>query len=174
MISILRQAGIGVAAVWLGGTAFFVLVLHPLLGETELLRLLGPLHAGDVAYRATDRFHWFQIVCASACVAFTLGDWLYSGRPLDKRFVGLLVLLLGLGNLGILGITPKCRHYSVQSYLGPGQQVQRQALTPGQRLAERSLAVWEGLGLTANIVSLLGVGIHFFGTVSAGKTRVRG
>ena len=175
------MAGIGVAAIWLGGAALFVLLLHPLFGETELIRLFGPLHAGEMAFRASDRFHLFQIGCASAGVAVTLGDWLYSGKGLDKRFMGLLVLLLAVASIGILGIIPKCRLYSGQAYLGPNRQIQPQAFTPAQRQAERSLAIWEGLGLTANLVSLVGVTLHFFNLASGGgpgrpgsKPRLRG
>ena len=173
VITFLRLAGIGAAAIWLGGAVLFVLLLHPLFGETDLIRLLGPLHAGDIALRATDRFHLFQIGCASACLIITLGDWLYSGRPVDKRSLGVLVLVLGLASLAVLHVTPKCRAFSIQAYLGPDRQIQRQAVSPAQRQAERSLAVWEGLGLTLKIVCLLGGGMQFLVAASAGPSPVR-
>lgn len=161
VITFLRLAGLGTAAVWLGGTVFFVLAMDPLLGRTDVLRLLGPLHAGETGVLALERFHLFQVVCASLALIHALAEWLYSGRPLDRRLIVLLLSLLALGSAGRVYVAPKCRDLNMQAYLGPDRRVQLQAVTPDQRQAERSLGIWQGVSVMANVISLAGVVLYF-------------
>jgi hypothetical protein len=157
VIAFLRVAGLIIAALWLGGTAFFVATLDPLFGQAGFIRLLGPLHANEVACLAADRFHLFQVCCAIAALLHALADWLYTGRPLERRFALLLVIVLALGTLGSLWLVPKCRELGTQAYLGPQRQVQGRALTPVQRQAAHALVLWNRVGLIFNGVSVLGV-----------------
>lgn len=161
VITFLRLAGLGTAAVWLGGTVFFVLAVDPLLGRPDVLRLLGPLHAGETGVLAAERFYLFQVICASVGLVHALAEWLYSGRPLDKRLMFLLLTLLALGSLGRVYLAPRCRAFNTQAYLGPNRQVQVQAITPAQRRAEQSLAVWQGVSVVVNVIALSGVALYF-------------
>lgn len=161
MITFLRLAGLGTAAVWLGGTVFFVFGVDPLFGRADLVRLLGPLHAGETGLQAAERFHLFQVICASAALVHALAEWLYSGKPLDRKLLFLLVTLLALGSLGRLYLAPKCRDLNIQAYLGPQRQIQRQAISPAQRQAERSLAIWQGFTLVTQIITMAGVVLYF-------------
>jgi hypothetical protein len=161
VITFLRLAGLGTAAVWLGGTVFFVVGLDPLFGRPEVVRLLGPLHLGEVGLLAAGRFHLFQVICASLALIHALAEWLYSGKPLDRRVVFLLTVMLVLGSVGRLYLTPKCRALNAQAYLGPQRQIMRQAFTPSQREAERSLGVWQGVGMIFNVISTAGAVLYF-------------
>ena len=168
MIAFLRLAGLGTAAVWLGGTVLFLFVVDPLFGRAELLRLLGPLYAGEAGLQMAERFQMFQVICASAALILTLGDWLYTGRPLDPRLVVTVVVLLLLGSLGRLWLTPKCRELNLRSYLGPNRQALRQAFTPAQREAEHALAVWQGVGVVFHVIALAGAGFYMFRAAAPG------
>jgi hypothetical protein len=161
VITFLRLAGLGAGAAWLGGAIFYILALDPLLGRSDLLRLLGPLHAGEVAVLAAERFHLFQVICAILALILGLAEWLYTGRPVDRRLIFLLVSLLALASLGRLYLAPKCRALNMQAYLSPNRQVQRQAETAAQRKAEHSLAVWQGVSVVVNVISLAGVSLYF-------------
>jgi hypothetical protein len=174
VITFLRLAGLGTAAVWLGGTVFFVLALDPLFGRADIIRLLGPLHAGETGWVVAERFHLFQVICASIAIIHALAEWLYSGRPLERRLLVMLLSLLMLASLGRLYLAPKCRALNVQAYLGPNRQVQSQAFTPAQRRAEQTLAVWHGSAMIMNVISLAGVGLYFLREASAtnGGTRL--
>lgn len=161
VITFLRLAGLFTAAVWLGGTILFVLAMDPLFGRAEMIRLLGPLHAGEVGLLAAERFHLFQVICASIALVQALAEWLYSGRPVDRRLLALFVVLLALGSLGRVWLAPKCRGLNMQAYLGANRQIQRQAISPAQRQAEHRLAIWQGVGVMLNVVSLAGVTLYF-------------
>lgn len=161
MITFLRLAGLATAAVWLGGTVFFLLALDPLFGRADFLRLLGPLHAGETAVLAEGRFALFQVVCAILAVLHALTEWLYSGRPLDRRLLFLLVTLLALGSIDRLHLVTKRRALNMQAFLGPNRRILRQAETPQQRQAERSLSIWHGVTVVINIISLAGVSVYF-------------
>lgn len=161
MITFLRLTGLATAAVWLGGTVLFIFALDPLFSGSHLLRLLGPLHAGETGLLAFERFQLFQVVCASFALIHVLAQWLYSGRPIDRRVLILLVVLLGLASGARLGIAPRCRVLNAQAFLGPNRQILRQAQTPAQRQAERSLAIWQGIAVVLNILSLAGVTVYF-------------
>lgn len=161
MITFLRLAGLGAAAVWLGGTVFYVLGVDPLFGRTELLRLLGPLHAGETGFLAAQRYYLFQVVCASVALVHALAEWLYSGKPLDRRLVLLLSILLAAGSLGRLYIIPTSQGLNARAYMGPQRQIQRQPLTPAQRQAEQSLGLWQGAAIALNILTLAGVTLYF-------------
>lgn len=169
MIAFLRVAGLLIAAVWLGGTAFFVAALDPLFGQAGFIRLLGPLHANEVACLAADRFHLFQVCCGIAALVHGLADWLYTGRPLERRFAVFLVVLLALGSAGRLWLVPKCRELGGQAFLGPQRQVQGRAYTPVQRQAAHSLLLWNRVGLIFNGLSVLGVLACFHQVVSGGN-----
>lgn len=169
----MRLAGLSVAAVWLGGTVFYVLALDPLFGNTEVIRLLGPLHAGETAWLAVGRFQMFQVICASLAIVHALAEWLYSGRGLDRRLMVLLVLLLGLASFGRMVLTPKCRGLNAQAYLTAEGRVVRTPQTPAQRRAENGLAVWHGVTVVAHVLSLAGVGLYFLHEVSIGNVGPR-
>lgn len=160
MITFLRLAGLGTAAIWLGGTVFFVLGIDTVLGGVELQRLLGPVYANEVSFVASQRFHLFQLTCASIALAHALGEWLYTGRPLDRRLLILLLTLVALGSVGRLWVVPKCRAYNLQAHLGPTRQVLRQPLTPPQRQAAQSLNIWQGIGVVFNVISLAGITVY--------------
>lgn len=168
MITFLRLAGLGTAAVWLGGTVFFVVGLDPLFGRPEVVRLLGPLYVGELGLLAMERFHLFQVICASLALVHALAEWLYSGRPLDRRVVFLLVTMLVLGSVGRLYLSPKCRDLNVQAFLSPQRQPLRQAFTPAQRQAERSLGIWQGVGMIFNVISTAGALLYFAHQASPG------
>lgn len=162
MITFLRLAGLVVSSIWLGGTVLFVLALDPLFGRTEVLRLLGPLYAGEIGLLALKRFYVFQILCAGIGLVHIFAEWLYSGRPLDRRVLTLLALLLLIAGSGKFWLAPKCQELNVQAYLGPNQRVLREPATPVQRRAEHSLTVWQGVAVVLNVVSLAGVSLYFF------------
>ncbi|MGE3308613.1 MAG: hypothetical protein AB7O66_01495 [Limisphaerales bacterium] len=162
MITFLRLAGLVVASIWLGGTVLFVVALDPLFGRAEVVRLLGPLYSGELGLIAIQRFQLFQVLCASVALIHTLADWLYSGRPLDRRLLALLVVLLISASLGKVWLAPKCRALNIQAHLGPNQRVLREPGTPAQRQAAHSLAVWQGLGVILNVISMAGISLYFY------------
>lgn len=162
VITFLRLAGLVVASIWLGGTVLFVVAMDPLFGRAEVLRLLGPLYAGEMGIQALQRFHLFQVLCASVALIHTLAEWLYSGRPLEKRLLALLAVLLLTASVGKVWLAPKCRTLNIQAYLDPDRKALRTPATPVQRQAAHSLAVWQGFGVVLNVISMAGVSLFFF------------
>ncbi len=140
----------------------FSFVVDPLFGAAHFVRLLGPLYAGEAGLQMAMRFHMFQVVCATLALVLTFADWLYSGRPLDKRVLAVLLVLLSLGSLGRLWLIPKCRDLNLQAYLGPNRQPLRQAFTPAQRQAESSLMVWSGFSVVFNVLAVAGTTFYLF------------
>lgn len=161
VITFLRLAGLVVASIWLGGTVLFVVALDPLFGREEVVRLLGPLYSGEMGLQALQRFHIFQLFCAGVALVHTLADWLYSGRPLERRLIVLLAMLLVAAGAGQFWLAPKCRDLNIQAYLGPNQKVLRDPATSLQRQAAHSLAVWQGIGVILNVISMAGVTLYF-------------
>ena len=161
VITFLRLAGLVVASIWLGGTVLFIVALDPLFGRAEVVRLLGPLYSGEVGLLALQRFHLFQVFCAAVALIHTLAEWLYTGRPLERRLLALLVVLLVAASAGKLWLAPKCRALNIQAHLGPNQKVLREPMTPPQRQAAHSLAVWQGIGVILNLISMAGVSLYF-------------
>lgn len=169
MITFLRLAGLVVASIWLGGTVLFVLAMDPLFGRAEVLRLLGPLYAGEIGLQSLQRFHVFQLFCAALALIHTLTEWLYSGRPLESRLLALLLVLFMAAVAGRVWLVPKCREFNIQAHLGPNQQVLREPQTPQQRQAAHSLAVWQGVGVVFNVITLAGVALYFLHASNSGN-----
>ena len=131
-----------------------------------MVHFVGSLYANELGFQMEERFEMFQVVCESVALVVTLGDWLYTGRPLDARVVATVVVLLALGSLGRLWLTPKCRDYNKQAHLGAGRQPLRQAFTPAQREAEHALAIWEGVEVVFHVVALAGTVFYLFRATS--------
>jgi Domain of unknown function (DUF4149) len=158
----LRIVGLGTAAIWFGGTILYLLVISPLFGGTEIVRLLGPAHSGELGGIVAQRFYLFEVACAILALVLALAEWLYSGRPLERWTLVLLLGLLLIGSLGKLWLEPKCRLLNRQAYFVPPDRVLRQALTTAQREAEQSYAIWQGVAVALNLMSGAGIGGYFF------------
>jgi hypothetical protein len=106
----LRFIGLINAAIWLGGTVFFVLFAEP----------VSPV--------AGTYFH-FHLVCAVIALLQLVAEWLYLGRPGRKVSFGLLVGLLVLGLIGDYVVLPKLKAFHAVRYQANAQPAAREAAT---------------------------------------------
>ncbi len=154
----LRAIGLMNAAVWLGSTAFFVLVAGPTLLSADMKHLLGennyPFFADAIVQLLAKRVFVLQIICATIALLHMLAEWLYLGRPLRRVNTSLVSSLFVLALVCTLLIGPKI------------EQLHRVKFARNQpaeitNAAAKSLQVWQRLGQALNLLILAGVTVYF-------------
>ena len=116
MLGFLRLVGILNAAVWVGSVFFFTFAAAPAFFSKEMEAILPRSHAGAAAQVLIYRFFILQLWCAGIALAHLMAEWLYSGRPL-KRLT--LMLLMGLFLMNILGayvLLPRMKELHLKRY----------------------------------------------------------
>ena len=172
----LRYLGILNAAVWLGASVFLIIGL-PAVFSDELKNKIGqagPVAVGWAAQMIVARFFILQYYCGAIALAHLTLEWLYCGKPLLQRNLGLLLLLLGLALAGGLWMQPKLKDLHQIKYFGATQA--------GRDQAGRAFNAWHGASEFGNLAAVGGLLIYlwrvsrsgeheWFGTLNLDKVR---
>ena len=157
MTGFLRFIGILNAAIWLGGSVFFMFVAGQVPFSPEMKELFGSAHnpyfTGAIAQIGVARFFSFQLICAIIAIAHLGAEWLYQERRNRKFLLWTLVTMLALTLLGDYGLQPKMRELFRGKYAVNYTQPQRDA-------AARSFGFWHGIAMTVNLFMLGGLVIY--------------
>ena len=155
MIQVLRFVGVLNAAVWVGATIFFTFVAAPAFFSPEMMTLLGRAYSGAAAQIVVKRYFVFHLVCGSIALVHLILEWLYSGRPLHRWVLYLLLGILGAALLGELALTPKMKSLHFVMYA--------RGMTPAQQAQARSTFGWlHGMSSVGNLAVLAGLLAHFW------------
>jgi hypothetical protein len=166
VIAFLRFIGLMNAAVWLGGTVFFLFAIWPATGSKEIESLLGPryfpFYSQAIGQTLLGRCFHFQIACALIALLHLLCEWLYFGRPSRKLALTLLGILLALAVFGGNLVQPrlqaahKARFYSAE---------------PASReSAARSFRVWHTLNIAFHLISIGGLVVYVWRVANPSDT----
>ena len=151
----LRFVGVLNAAVWIGAAIFFTFVAAPAFFSPEMKQLLGPAYSGAAAQIVVKRYFVFHLVCSTVAIAHLVLEWLYSGRPLHRW---LLYLLLGIFAAALLGgfvLEPKMKQLHYVMYA--------RGVTPAQQAQARStFGLLHGLSQVGNLAVLAGLLANFW------------
>jgi hypothetical protein len=153
----LRYLGVVNAAIWLGAAVFLIIGL-PALFTDELRNAIGgpgaPVIVGWAAQRILARFFILQYCCAGVALAHLGLEWLYCGKPLVQRNLGILAVLAGLALAGGLWAQPKLDDLQHTVYYGAAQ-----AERAG---AARAFKAWHGGAECGNLVVIGGLLIYLW------------
>lgn len=122
-----------------------------------MLQLLGRAHAGMAAQFILERFFVFQYVCAGLALAHLIVERLYTGRPLQKLRLSLILSLLGLALISGIWLQPRLARLHLEIYSAKSAPAQVEK-------ARRAFGLWHGLFLAVNMASLGGLMIYFWQT----------
>ena len=155
MIQVLRFVGVLNAAVWVGATIFFTFVAAPAFFSPEMTQLLGRAYSGAAAQIVVKRYFVFHAACGVIALAHLILEWLYSGRPLHRWVLYLLIGILGGALLGDLALQPKMKRLHYVMYA--------RGVTPAQQAQARSTFGWlHGLSQMENLAVLAGLLAYFW------------
>lgn len=161
MTGLLRFLGILNAAIWLGGSVFFLFVAGQVPFAAETKALLGT-HApntsnylvGAIAQVGVAKCFTFQLVCGSVALLHLAAEWLYLERRGRRRLVWMLVLMLGVTIAGNSVLRPKMEAWHEIKYRNYPQ--------PERDAATRSFKTWHGVSMTLNLFMLGGMMIYLW------------
>jgi hypothetical protein len=141
------------AAVWCGSAIFLTIGL-PGLFTQHLKNLLTEPGVGFAAEAVVARFFWLQYWCAAIALAHLLAEWLYSGRPVRRWNLALLLGLLTLALAGGLWVQPKMQNLHIIKYFGKTVEQQTQA--------GKAFALWHAASETANVAVIAGLILYLW------------
>lgn len=163
MLVFLKLVGVTNAAIWLGSSVALVCVVAPAFYSGEMLRLLPVSHAGAAGLIVGSHYHVLHYVCGSIAIAHLTGEWLYTGKRLDRwptyLVAGLFALALFAGQM----VQPKLesRHLEMHGVRSTPQQRER------ARGAYRS---WQAVMYMTNVMMILGLTTYVWQVTSSGIT----
>ena len=163
MTALLRYFGILNAALWLGATVFLFIGL-PAIFTDEFKTLIGPggpVVVGWAAERILARFFILQYCCAAFGLAHLTLEWLYCGKPLLQRSLGILAVLIGLALAGGLWMQPKLKDLHTEMYYGK---------TPAARdAAGGAFKTWHAVSECGNVLAVGGLVIYLWRVSRSGE-----
>ena len=123
--------GVVNAGVWLGAAIFFTLGAGPAFFSPEMKTLLGPraypVYSGAIAQIVIERYFILQHLCGVIALAHLIAEWLYTGKPMEKITLGLLLGLFCFGLIGGFWMQPKMKSLHATKYGGATQELRDQA-----------------------------------------------
>lgn len=157
MTGFLRFIGILNAAIWLGGSVYFVFVAGQVPFSPEMKDMLGPAHShyfvGSIAQVGVARFFSFQLICVIIALAHLGAEWLYQERRNRKYLLWMLAAMLAVTLLGDYWLQPKMRNLFRGKYAVNYTPPQRDA-------AARAFGLWHGVSMTVNLFMLGGLVVY--------------
>lgn len=132
----------------MGAVFFFTIGVEPAFTSAEMLRILPVSHRGAALHVLAERCFTLQSWCGGIALAQLLIEWLYSGRPL-RRWV--LYLVLGLWSWGLVGgfwLQPQLRRLHLDLY-------GIRSTVPQRQHAAQAVKIWHGIILTGNVLANL-------------------
>jgi hypothetical protein len=142
-------------AIWLGAVVFFTFAAGPAFFSSEMLGFLPRPYAGAAAQVVIKRYFTLHEVCGIVALLHLTAEWLYTGRPLQRFRLGLLLGLLGLSLLGGQVLRPKMAQLHLRIYARGIPIEQREQ-------ARKSFRLWHGISQVLNLVVLAGLLIYFW------------
>ena len=164
MIGFLRCVGLLNAAIWFGAGIHFTFFAGAAAFSPEMKELIGannyPYFSGAIAQILITRYFRLQIICAIIAFIHLWADRLYFGRPPEKRWVGLSLLLLSLTLAGRYWLQPRLSALHKLKYaVNVSPQV--------QEAASASFRAWHGVAQMINLAMLIGLGIYLWRIANA-------
>ncbi len=158
MIVFLRFVGVVNAGVWLGAAIFFTLGAGPAFFSPEMKTLLGPraypVYSGAIAQIVIERYFVLQHWCGVIALAHLIAEWLYTGKPMEKITLGLLLGLFCLGLIGGFWMQPKMKSLHATKYGGATQELREQAA--------KSFRGWHGAARVLDLVMMGGLLVYLW------------
>jgi hypothetical protein len=154
VIRFLRFAGVMIAAVWLGALVFHTCVTGPALSSAVATeRVFGPNAAYGAPATGLILSSWYYslgTVCAVLALVHLFLENLYLGRGVNRRWLTLVLILLGLNVCGSFWLNPRmvALHQS---------RFQRNSTPEARVAAAKSFATWNGCFQAMHVVLLAGV-----------------
>lgn len=148
MIATLRFIGVINASIWFGSAIFFSFVGGPAVFSDAMKALLGagyPVYSGAIAQVIIERYFILQHVCGAIALLHLFGEWLYTGRPLNRVLAWVLSTVFCLGLLGGLGMQPHMKRLHLIKY-----GVQTTAAQKAQ--AASSFRSWHAVSQIVNLL----------------------
>lgn len=145
------------AAIWFGASIFFTFFAGPAFFTDEMIRLLSRPYAGAAAQIILERYFLLHIWCATIALAHLIAEWLYTGRPLQRLALGLLMLLFTLSVIGNYALLPRMKDLHVRIYAP-------QSSPPVRQSAQRSFSILHGTSMAGNLFVMIGVLAYFWQT----------
>jgi hypothetical protein len=155
--------GILNAALWLGAAVFLIIGL-PAIFTDEFKAAIGPggpVVVGWAAQRILARFFILQYCCGAIGLAHLTLEWLYCGKPLLQRSLGILAVLIGLALAGGLWMQPKLKELHTRMYYGPTRTAQDEA--------GRAFKAWHGVSECGNVLLVGGLLIYLWRASRTGE-----
>ena len=156
MLGFLRVVGIVNAAIWFGAIAFFTFAAAPAFFSPEMTRLLGRPHAGAAAQLVVHRYFIVQQICAAIALMHLIGEWLYTGRPLNRLTLILVSVLFFLGVVAGSVLEPKMRELHLKMYAV-------EAPTAMKESSRRAFGLLHGTSSVLNLLVMAGVLVYLLG-----------
>ena len=155
------------AAVWLGGSIFFMVQGWPLFSSPEVKELLGtgnyPYFSGALAQFSLAHFFRFQIWCAMIASVQLLAEWLYLGRPARKASFSLLALLFALALAGASVVQPRLSQLHATRFAANVPAANR-------AVADRAFRGWRVVTHAINMIEIAGLMIYLWRMASPSDT----
>ncbi len=120
-----------------------------------MTRLLGRPHAGAAAQILVYRYFIMQLWCASIALAHLIAEWLYSGRPLQRLTLLLLMSLFMVNLLGAYVIHPKLKELHLKKY-------SPQTTLEVKNSATRSFRILHATSSLLNLLVISGVLVYLW------------
>jgi len=153
--------GILNAAVWCGSAIFLTIGL-PAIFSPDLKKLLTAPGVGFAAEAVVARFFLVQYWCGGIALAHLVAEWLYSGRPVRRLNLALVLGMLTLALAGGMWAQPKMRMWHAVKYFGKTAEQQMQA--------GRDFALWHAASETANLLVIGGLILYLWRVSGPGET----
>jgi hypothetical protein len=161
----LRYLGILNAALWLGAAVFLIVSLPAIFGfSAEFNTPLSPggnYLIGWAAQRILARFFILQYCCGAIGLGHLTLEWLYCGKPLVQRNLGILAALAGLALAGGLLMQPKLTDLHWQMYYGATQAARDQA--------GRAFKAWHAVSECGNVLAIGGLLVYLWRVSRSGE-----
>ncbi len=146
------------AGVWLGAALFFTLGAGPAFFSPEMKALLGerayPIYSGAIAQIVIERYFILQHWCGAIALAHLIAEWLYTGKPIEKFTLGLLLGLFSFGLIGGFWLQPKMKTLHATKYGGATQESREQAA--------KSFRAWHGASRVVDLVMMGGLLVYLW------------
>jgi hypothetical protein len=157
MTGFLRALGLLNAALWFGASVFCSTGLLAAVNSREFGAVVGqqfyPQMSGALMLIVFSRLFYLQIFFAFLAGGHQALEWLYLGRILRRRWVGLLALLLLVSVGSGFWLMPKLKQLHAAQHLPQITEVERTQL-------ERRFGLWHGVFQAVNVVTILGIGAY--------------
>jgi hypothetical protein len=160
MTGILRNLGLLIAAIWLGGAVFFSFVAGSLPFSPQMKELVGKMgdanawfqayFVGAAAQLGVARYFNFQLICCIAALAHLAVEWMYQERRGRKSLLALLLGILCVTTLAGWWLQPIMRDLHKAKYAQNFPVAQREA-------AAASFKRWHAVSQVGNLFVLGGL-----------------